>query len=160
MIYRSLYHCLSRHIPHLDVHKVYPFMTILVLDLHILKKFNLWLHLPIVCPSSSSKSIKIQMLTQSSILSSYCEDKNDVRIPPSQPGRIYSFLYTWKEYIQAPFQLGTCVEISCFPPRFSVSPYFSHIVKCPFPYPYIQQARKINFVENTNSGNFTECWKM
>jgi len=25
------------------------------------------------------------------------------------------------------------VEISHFPPRFSVSPYFSHIVKCPFP---------------------------
>ena len=25
------------------------------------------------------------------------------------------------------------VEISVFPPRFSVSPYFSHVVKCPFP---------------------------
>ena len=28
-----------------------------------------------------------------------------------------------------------------FPPRFSVSPYFSKIVKCPFPYPYIQQLK-------------------
>ena len=31
------------------------------------------------------------------------------------------------------------VEILYFPPRFSVSPYFSKIVKRPFPYPYIQQ---------------------
>ena len=29
----------------------------------------------------------------------------------------------------------TLVKISHFPPWFSVSPYFSHIVKCPFPYP-------------------------
>ena len=92
MIYRHHHHCLSRSIPHLDVHRVCPSRTILILDSQFTKNisplrlFLSWMPYHILK--------KYQMPAAYPILHSFfpSEDKNDVPISPSQLGRIYPFL--------------------------------------------------------------------
>lgn len=93
MISRHNYNCLSRNIPYPGVHKVYPSRTILILDFQSSKNISpLWLLLSWML-YHILKEYECHMLTQSSMLSSQSEDKNDMSISASQLGMIYTLLW-------------------------------------------------------------------
>lgn len=92
MTYRHHHHCLSRHIPHLGVHRVCP-RIILILDSQSSKNIG---PLPILLSWMPYLILKEYRIPKAHpILHSFfqSEDKNDVSITPSQLGRIYPFLW-------------------------------------------------------------------
>ena len=106
MICRQHHHCLSRNIPHSGVHRVCPFMTILILDSQSSKNID---PLRLLLSWMPYHILKEYWLPDAyPIIHSFfpSEDKNVVSISPSQLGRIYQPNQTCLSSIQA-----SCAEV-------------------------------------------------